>query len=233
MDKYYRIAGLTVKMDMFGAAECTARPYEITEPKHVDIEIVADWKSLKEKYPTDSDTMCNYVATCKKFYRALIDFNGMQVHSSALVINGKAYLFSANPGTGKSTHVTLWRRVFGDERVRVLNDDKPAIRYEEGKWYAYGTPWSGKTTQNLNLKMPLGGICFLERGETNEIERYKDKDLVFQFLNQTVRPEDPDRQILLLSYIENIIANVPIWKLKCNMEPEAAIVAYEAKTEKK
>ena len=48
------------------------------------------------------------------------------LHSSAVVADGKAYLFTADSGTGKSTHTQLWPRMFGD-RAYILNDDKPAL----------------------------------------------------------------------------------------------------------
>jgi hypothetical protein len=32
----------------------------------------------------------------------------------------------------------------------------------------------------------------------------------------------------VLSVIEEIIEKVPVWDLKCNMEPEAARLSYEA-----
>lgn len=228
MDRYYKVAGLTVKMDAFGWAESNSRLYEIEKVDSVDVEIYPEWSELKEKYPEMTDNICYYNASGIEFYHNLIDFGGMMLHSSAVALNGKAYLFSADPGTGKSTHTSLWRRVFGDENVRMLNDDKPALRYENGIWYAYGTPWSGKTPLNLNLRYPLGGIAFLERGEVNHIERYTDSDLVYRFLNQTSRPTQPERRAKLLSHISSIIQEVPVWKLQCNMDPEAAIVAYEA-----
>lgn len=79
----------------------------------------------------------------------------------------------ADSSVGKSTHTGLWRQVFGDERVKILNDDKPALRFEKGIWYAYGTPWSGKYGMNLNLRYPVAGICFLKQGAQNKIESYK------------------------------------------------------------
>lgn len=47
-----------------------------------------------------------------------------------LEIDGKAYMFSAPSGTGKSTHAKLWRDCFGD-RVTMINDDKPLIKFRE------------------------------------------------------------------------------------------------------
>ena len=84
-------------------------------------------------------------------------------------MDGQAYLFSADSGVGKSTHSRLWQQVFGDQRVTIINDDKPALRLRDGVWYVYGTPWSGKYGLNHNLCYPLAGICFLERSKTNKI----------------------------------------------------------------
>ena len=51
------------------------------------------------------------------------------------MVDDYAYVFSADSGTGKSTHTQLWLEHFGD-RAYILNDDKPAIRLIDGKVYA-------------------------------------------------------------------------------------------------
>lgn len=228
MDQFYKIAGLLVQMDTFGRTEDFARPYLIEGPQTPDIVVEADWTPWKKKSDKISDASCEYLATGSSFYRQLLNFNGMLLHSSALVMDGKAYLFSAPCGTGKSTHVALWRRVFGDDRVRVLNDDKPALRLENGTWYAYGTPWSGKTGQNLNLRAPLAGITMIERGKMNEIEPFSGKAAIRAVLSQTTPVQETELRIKQLGLLDKLMTQVPIWKLKCNMEPEAAIVSYEA-----
>jgi hypothetical protein len=149
------------------------------------------------------------------------------LHSSAVVADGKAYLFSAPSGTGKSTHTELWLRAFGD-KAYILNDDKPAIRLEDGEFFAYGTPWSGKTDRNTNEKVRLGGICILARGETNEIRRAFGKEAIFGIISQTVRPKDKEYLSKVLELVEKIVCNVPIWHLSCNTDIEAARVSYEA-----
>ena len=47
-------------------------------------------------------------ATASIFNRKIIHRGAMLVHSSALVFDGKAYLFSADSGVGKSTHTKMW-----------------------------------------------------------------------------------------------------------------------------
>lgn len=231
MDKFYEIAGLTVKMETIDWIEASSIPYEVDETTNVDITIPMNWEEEQENYPDLSDSAHNYNVTARGFYRALVNFNGMMLHSSAVALNGKAYLFSADCGTGKSTHAKLWRRVFGDEKVRVINDDKPAIRCEDGVWYAYGTPWSGKTSQNLNLKCPLGGIAFIEQSETNRIERYSGPEMVGRFFKQVGASRTPENTLKVLSLIDSVVNTVPVWRLQCNMDPEAARVAYNAMSE--
>lgn len=225
---YCRVAGLVVGIESFGRTMDQARPYIVDSYDKADIIIDSDIKEIHMKYTDLSDDGCEYLASGKDFYTKLIDFNGLMLHSSAIVKDGKAYLFSAPSGTGKSTHVCLWRRVFGDEHVRVLNDDKPALRLEDGTWYAYGTPWSGKTGQNLNLRVPLAGITMIERGEQNEIECLSARQAVRAILSQTTTLKTMEARVKQLELLEKLITQIPIWKLKCNMDPEAAIVSYEA-----
>ena len=227
MAQYYRITGLTVEMDSFGRTVTQAKPYLI-EPAKPDIVISSDWHSLQENQPHLSKEDCEYIVTGSSFYNQLLNFDGMMLHASAVMLDGWAYLFSAPSGTGKSTHTALWRKVFGEEKALILNDDKPALRLENGRFYAYGTPWSGKTDMNLNRRVPLAGICMLGRGESNEIEPFAGAQAVHALLEQTVRPKNAEKTVKLLELMDKLFAEVPVWKMRCNMDPQAARVSYEA-----
>ena len=209
-----------------------ARPYMIEDVEEHDVYINADVNKWKLLIPQAQEEMHEYLATGESFYTQLLNFDGMMIHSSSVIMDGRAYLFSAPCGTGKSTHVCLWRRVFGDERVRVLNDDKPALRLEDGVWYAYGTPWSGKTGQNLNLRAPLAGICIIERGETNEITPFTGPQMVKMILSQTTELNNPMLRLKQLDLLDKLLTQVPVWKLKCNMDPEAARISHAAMSAK-
>lgn len=225
--EYYKVAGLSVAMESFGKTVEQAKPYLADPVDKPDIIIRSNWQKLKEKHPEISDESCEYLSTGSSFYRQLIKFNGIMLHSSAIVVDGRAYLFTAPCGTGKSTHTALWLREFG-ERAFILNDDKPAMRLEDGVFYAYGTPWSGKTAQNVNCRVPIGGICILARGEKNEIQRVTGKTAIFGLFSQTMRPKNEEYMNKILDLIARLIDSVPIWQLHCNTDPEAAHVSYEA-----
>lgn len=226
MEQYYKIAGLLVRMDSFGRTVTQAEPY-LAAAGEPDVEIRGNWRRLKEEAPQLSDEDCEYIVTGSSFYRQLLCHNGMMLHASAVVVDGRAYLFTAASGTGKSTHTGLWLKKFG-ERAWVLNDDKPALRLEDGEWYAYGTPWSGKHDLSRNARVLLGGICSLRRGAENRICPMEPKEAIFRILEQTVRPPVPELRGRLLELLDSLITSVPVWQMECNMDPEAAEMSFAA-----
>lgn len=175
--------------------------------------------------------MGEYIFTGMRFYRELLNFNGLMLHSSAVVVDGEAYLFTADCGTGKSTHTALWLRQFG-EKAYILNDDKPALRLEDGIWYAYGTPWSGKDDISANKRAKVGGIALLQRSAVNEIVPTGGMEALQVLMKQTNRPKAPERVEKYLELLDKLITAVPIWRLRCNMEPEAALISYKAMSNK-
>lgn len=225
MEQYYRIAGLTVAMNTYGRTEVQAKPYLIEYSGEPDIRVISYKDFMKEYSPNLSDDDAEYLGTGGGFYKELLKYDGFRLHASAVVYDGKAYLFSADSGTGKSTHTGLWLKMFG-EKAYILNDDKPALRLIEGLWYAYGTPWSGKHDISVNTGVPVAGICMLSRGAVNEISPYHGKNAIFDLFVQANHPQDASSRMKLLELMDNLFSRVPIWKMKCNMDIEAAALSY-------
>lgn len=229
MEIFCNIAGLNVKMDTFGRTLEQAKPYMITPPaEEPHITVTGDGRALRELQPHLSEEECEYLATGDSFYRQLLGFGGMLLHASAVVMDGYAYLFSAPCGTGKSTHTALWQQVFGMDRAVILNDDKPALRWDGKQFLAFGTPWSGKSHLNENRCVPVAGVCMLRRGETNRIEPFGGVGAIRALLEQTVRPRDPAALSMLLDLMDKLLTHVSVWQMACNMDPEAACVSHAA-----
>lgn len=231
MERDYIIAGLRVRMDTFGRTEVQAAPYQTETSGEPDIVIKSQARELCEIQPHLTLDDSEHISTGRSFYNQLLGFNGLLLHASAVVKDGYAYLFSAPSGTGKSTHTNLWRKAFGYDEVLMLNDDKPALRLEDGRWYAYGTPWSGKTDQNLNLRVPLGGICLINRGECNSIEPYSGVTAAYELLQQTVRPNSAQVRGQLLELLDSLMVTVPVWRLYCTPTADAAILSHKVMVE--
>ena len=230
--KKYVIAGLKVLMrctEEHMQRQGAAYLFYFEGEPYIRIEIDPETiKKMNEKHPGLTYDEMEYILTGSRFYFQFIRFGGFLLHSSCVVEDGKAYMFSANPGTGKSTHTALWIKHLGEDKAFILNDDKPAVRLENGVFYAYGTPWSGKTDKNVNTSAPLAGVCLLNRGEKNEIKRISGTKAVFGILSQTVRPKTKEYVEKLLELLSKLINDVPIWELHCNMDNEAARVSYNA-----
>ena len=153
-------------------------------------------------------------------------YNGLMLHASAAALGGRAYLFSGPCGRGKSTHTRLWQQTFG-EAVQVFNDDKPALRRLDGRWFAYGTPWCGKDGINLNQKWPLGGICFLEKAQENRIRRLSPAEALPLILAQTTYRLQPHSMELLLASLDSLLREIPVFLLENRPEEAAARLSFE------
>lgn len=226
MQNYYKIANLIVEMSSFGRTMLQADAYKCIK-SFPDIVVYTQANRMHIDQPHLSIEECEYISTGASFYRQLLNFDGLVLHASAVVVDGYAYLFSAKSGTGKSTHTRLWLDSFGD-RAFILNDDKPALRLEDGVWYAYGTPWSGKHDISVNARVPVAGICMIHRSEDNTIRPFGGAQAIFALLEQTLRPADPVLRAKLMELLDKLLTMVPVWEMGCNMDPEAARVSYEA-----
>ncbi|MDE5984851.1 MAG: hypothetical protein K2H13_06335, partial [Eubacterium sp.] len=230
----YDIAGLKVNIiNPKGRTAKQAIPYlaeNQDENQHIDITIDVDEKRVlnaMKEHPELVQDDWEYMLTGSDFYTELLRFDGILLHSSCIVVDNKAYAFSADSGTGKSTHTQLWLKHFGD-RAYMLNDDKPAIRLIGDKVYACGTPWSGKYDYSSPKVAPLVGICFLERSENNWIKKADTGRAVFNIFSQTVRKLNADKMDNLFDVLEQIFAKVPLYELGCNISEEAMLTSYNA-----
>ena len=168
-----------------------------------------------------------FVALYKKILNHLIKYRVIFLHGTLLAVGGNGYLFMAPSGTGKSTHARLWRERYGD-LVTVINDDKPVVKVEEnGSVVAYGTPWTGKHRIGCNSSVPLKGIIRLRRGKKNEICELDKMDALKMLYLQTLRFDEAYKMKNVLEVFGAIVENVRFYDLQCNMEIEAAEVAYE------
>lgn len=224
----YRAADITFKTSAKDKVYASRlKKYQVSDDVQPDINInIPD--EIIERCSTRGKCslfVSEYLLSGQVFYQSLLRYNGFMIHSSAILYKGNSYIFSADSGTGKSTHTSIWQRVFGQDNVQILNDDKPAIRIFENDIFAYGTPWSGKDDISLNTKAPLKGIIFLERDSTNHIERIAPAQAFPKLYAQTVRKMSMKYIDRLLPLADELLKRVPAYIMRCNMEDEAAIVA--------
>lgn len=229
--KKYSIAGVNVTVENPQPLLLErGKPYECDFPGEGEININISEKVINNRikeHPELDYNQWHYMLSGGSFYTKLLDFDGMLLHASAVVVNDEAYLFSAASGTGKSTHTGLWLEHFG-ENAYILNDDKPALKLKDGKFYAYGTPFSGKYDISVPKGVPVKGIAFIVRAKENKITKLPTLSAITKIFEQTVRDLEGYNMNKLLNLLDVLISTVPVYQLECNISDEAVITSYTA-----
>lgn len=179
---------------------------------------------LKGIYGAEDSMLMFNVLNCAICY--LIQMrDGFVFHSSSICADGAGVAFSAKSGTGKSTHTRLW--LDNIPGTFILNDDTPIIFMGcDNKFYISGTPWAGTTGINKNATVPLKAIVFLERGEKNKVSSMSPQEAMQPFFEGIRTPITDEMFSNCLNTLNKLFLSVPLYRLECNMNPEAAIIAY-------
>lgn len=204
-------------------------PYACENASRIDYRVsIADTDIKTEINGDDSVSFAaaEQIAVYRKICAYALAHDAFLMHCAVIEYEGHGYAFAAQSGTGKTTHIRLWQQLFGADKVTIVNGDKPLLRLIDGVFYAYGTPWCGKEGFNTNTRVPLNGLCFIERGERNSIRRMTDGEVIPRLFSQIMVTDSTDlaKQMELA---DNLLGKVPCYLLTCNMEIDAARVAYD------
>jgi len=207
--------------------ECPAFEVELTsedilsERRHNERQIALEGFSQADYTDEYLETLALY----RKITALLVDYGVLLFHGAVMAAEGKAYLFTAKSGTGKTTHCRLW--LDNIPNCHILNGDKPLLLFKENTVYACGTPWMGKENFGTNEILPLAGLCILERSETNHIERIPFAEAYPILLMQTHISDGTNKLLKTIRILKNLEA-IALYRLGCNMDTEAAFVSYHA-----
>lgn len=157
-------------------------------------------------------------------YRLLIERTALELlqwgccmfHSVAMLYRGRAWLFAAPSGTGKTTQFLNWQRAFPGE-IGMICGDMPVVEPRaDGSVWVHPSPWCGK--ENLgdrSLKAPLGGIVILEQYNENSILPVEPSEAIMPFFHQFIlRPETEEQILSLTALMERMLKAVPVWRMK-------------------
>ena len=148
----------------------------------------------------------------------------LELHASMVSNSGRAFLFLARSGTGKSTHSQLWLdNIPGTE---LMNDDNPIVRvHPDGRIIAYGSPWSGKTPCYRNIEAPVGAFVRIRRCAENRITPLSMLE-AYALLYSSCSGFKADKTIAdgLHASLEKIVTTSRCYVLDCRPDKEAAEV---------
>jgi len=232
-----RLAGVNISVNsIYGDVYRLCRDY-ITDSKpdisiSISAEDIAYEKEMnKREAAAEGIPVTDYregylemLAVYRKIAVQMLSFDTFLMHGAVVAVQNKAWLFTAPSGTGKTTHIRLW--LDNIEGSYVVNGDKPLIHVGE-KVTVYGTPWAGKEGMQKNVGVELAGIVFLERGTINHIDRESFSKGLPTLVQQSYRSNNKTDLEKTLNLLGRLGSRIPLYRLSCNMDKEAALTAYE------
>lgn len=207
---------ITDKKPSFTVSASMEEIVSMSHGESSDAEADKNKEIFIEEYPLPyAEQLCIY----RQIALGLIDYDAFLMHAAIIDIDGEGVAFTAESGTGKSTRVRLWRKVFGS-RVTVVNGDKPILRFIDGTLYAFGTPWMGKENWGSNTKVPLKHVCFLERAEDVSLIRLEADQIIPRLFKQVLIPKNEKSIGRFFNLLDRFVRTNRFYLLKCNQEKE-------------
>lgn len=153
----------------------------------------------------------------------LLRHQAFLLHSSLVELHGKAVLFSASSGVGKSTQAQLWEQHLG---ATILNGDRAVIRRTDAGFTAAGSFWSGTSGIYVPHQAPIAGIILLEQAPENTIVPVGMDAFKALLCETTVNTWDPAFMAKITDLICDVMSQIPIYRLRCRPDQAAAELAY-------
>lgn len=149
---------------------------------------------------------------------------GFVFHSAYVNWQGKAILFTAPSGTGKSTQAELWREHRGAE---VINGDRSAVIVTEAGVAAGGVPFAGSSQICKNQTLPLAAIVYLAQAPETTIRKLRGFE-AFRRVWEGVSVNTWDREdvAMVSEAAQKTVQTVPVYYLSCTPD-ESAVIALE------
>ena len=156
-----------------------------------------------------------------------VKLGALPVHSSVVVCANRTVMCLGESGTGKSTHTRLWLENIAD--THLLNDDSPIVSLIDGEIRVYGSPWSGKSDCYLQENYPIAGLLRLEQRKENSIRKLAIVES-FAALQPSCPPslaKEEHCMDLLVQFISNVIEHVPVYRMGCLPNTDAARLSHK------
>ena len=152
--------------------------------------------------------------------RALADRGVIILHASSVLYRGKAFVFTAPSGGGKSTHAAIWEQCLGAD---VINGDKTLISERDGAVTAWGSPMAGTSGIWRNLSAPVAAIVILEMAAEISARIISRREaFIFLYSEAVKSDDDPEYNKKLLGKIDSITQNTKMIRLSCLPDQSAA-----------
>lgn len=222
MEFQIKLANKKIKIEALYSDVCQmCQPYLCEEGKadieiHSSRELIERERAENGEEKTVSDSYLETLAVYRQIAEQMLAYDTFLMHGSVVAKDGRAFMFTAASGVGKTTRTRLWMDQMADSQV--INGDKPLIRIKDQEILACGSPWSGKEKLNNNLCLPLAAIYFLERGEETSLRRISFSEAFLKLLRQTYRPKEAEKMTKTLELLKKMENKTAFYLYRNNLK---------------
>ena len=199
------------------------------DPCETDEEAVSvpkeEIQSYAEKWQIDNKAYIEYILCAFYCCDELLRRQCCIFHGAAFLWRGKAFLFTARSGGGKTTQLINWLLMCGEE-IEILNGDKPVLRSEGGTITVNPSPWKGKERfGNDMLTARLAGIIYLEQADEDSVRRLVPEEAIEPILRRVLSTFGTQEIVLnACSFCDSLLSAVPVWCLANRGSIESALL---------
>lgn len=194
-----------------------------------DSDIEFEYSTAENKETSSSTSYMETLAVYRKISEAMLQYDTFLMHGAVVAVKDAAYMFTAQSGTGKTTHINKW--INNLTNAFIVNGDKPLIKITDTEAMACGTPWCGKEHMANNIMVPLKAIVFMERSENNVIKEITFSEAFAKLIQQTYRPRTSEQMKKTIQLLSALKGKVKFFQYFFNnMKDDAFEISYKELT---
>lgn len=149
---------------------------------------------------------------------------GFLLHGAQVSHGGRAIVFTAPSGVGKSTQADLWVKHRGAE---IINGDRSVIRPEEKGVVALGIPYGGSSGIAKKSRLQLSAIVYVQQAACSRVRRLSGLEAFKRIWEgcslDTWCASDVEA---CTDAVLRVMETVPVYLLECTPD-ESAVAALE------
>ena len=145
--------------------------------------------------------------------RILLHRGGLILHASYIIWNGRAILFTAPSGTGKSTQSELWEEA---KKAEIVNGDRAVLREKDGGMWAYSLPFAGSSGICVNKSAPVRVVVVLAQAAENSVYELTPAEAIKHLYSQCALNRWNREEVeAVLGVLAKMVRKIRVVKLDC------------------
>lgn len=155
----------------------------------------------------------------------LLDNNALVLHSASILYQGKAILFTAPSGTGKTTQTNLWHQF--KPGVSDINGDRTLLQRSSDIWYACGFPMFGSSFRCEQIAVPVKAVVVVRQADEDCIRELSKFEKLSMLYSEIMVPNFNRKYVTkAIDLLGKMICEIPVLQLNCTMSETAVQVLH-------